>query len=208
MAERVERFTPIVESTARGTKEARVLRTSDGGYVRYSDYEKLEAQRDKRGHELTMLDYERAKEMDRAEKAEAQRDQARQEVLEEVAAEFDREAEKYARKRAECKAAEKRDQASGKLPDGHTYEATWNYYEGLSRANEWAASHCRSLATLDPSGEEERGDCEECNGHGYLRTDQPGLEDCGVEPESEPCEACGGTGKKSVTHPSGEAENG
>lgn len=133
----------------------------NGSYVRYPAYEKLKAERDE-------IQQERNKLAGHLLRAERQCDQARQEVLEEVAAEFEREAEKYARKYVGCRAAEKRDRASGKLPKRHTYEATWNYYEGLSRANERAASHCRSLATLDPSGEDERSQFQ-CHGPGCKR---------------------------------------
>jgi hypothetical protein len=126
-----------------------------GPWVRYSDYEKLEAaQREPQAGVMHPVDQafydlvvkERDAERQRVDRLEAQRNQARQEVLEEVATEFEREAEKYARKRAECTAAEKRDQALGKLAKGHTYKATWNYYEGLAKAYELAASTCREKA--------------------------------------------------------------
>ncbi len=73
-------------------------------------------------------------------------------VLEELAVKFEREAEMYARRRAKCKADEDADRASGKLGNG-TYEATWNYYEGLARAYEWAASLCREKAAALKGGE-------------------------------------------------------
>lgn len=74
-------------------------------------------------------------------------------MLEELADCFARQAEIYARKRAKCKADEEADRASGKLGKGHTYEATWNYYEGLAKANEDAASACREKAAKLKEGE-------------------------------------------------------
>lgn len=42
------------------------------------------------------------------------------------------EARDYDRKRSEVKADEDRHRALGKLPKGESYEATWNYYEGIA----------------------------------------------------------------------------
>lgn len=67
---------------------------------------------------------------ERAEKAEAQRDQARQEVLEEVAAEFERRAKEQVKN-----------------------EAEWVELKMVVFTYKAAAAHCRGLATLDPSGE-------------------------------------------------------
>lgn len=67
-------------------------------------------------------------------------------ALEELAAGFDRAAENYQREYARTKQAEKDDHASGKLPAGETYIATWNYYEGRAKANEYAARLCREKA--------------------------------------------------------------
>jgi hypothetical protein len=54
---------------------------ADGGWVRYSDYEKLEAELDTRSRELSMMDWERGKEMDRADRAVKQRDEELRERL-------------------------------------------------------------------------------------------------------------------------------
>jgi hypothetical protein len=56
-----------------------------GQWVRYSDYEKLEAVLEKRDRELQMMDYERAKEADRADQARNQERQRIQEALEDDA---------------------------------------------------------------------------------------------------------------------------
>jgi hypothetical protein len=60
-------------------------------------------------------------------------------------------AEKWQRERAKSKQAEADDHASGKLPAGHTYEATWNYYEGLAVGAERAARSVRELIAGNPS---------------------------------------------------------
>lgn len=125
MAEGVKRF-EVGSSTLSGgwMREA-----ADGNWVRYPDYEKLEAEQkdDKATTGLAV---------DRAKRAEAQRDQARQEVLEEV--------------------------REGLLDD----EALRPLASALTSQNFPALDDARrlveaALATLDPSGEEE---CERCGG--------------------------------------------
>src|SRR4051794_35996814 len=65
------------------------------------------------------------------------------EALTALAEEMEATAEKWQRERAKCKQAEADNHASGKLPAGHTYEATWNYYEGLAVGAERAARSVR-----------------------------------------------------------------
>ena len=79
--------------------------------------------------------------------------------LEKLAKELEETAEKYQRERAKCKQAEADDHASGKLPAGHTYEATWNYYEGLAVGAERAARSVREVISASPStpGDKEGG---------------------------------------------------
>jgi hypothetical protein len=105
---------------------------------------------------------------------EAQRDQARQEVLEEVAAEFSQRSE-----------------------DLLALSLRSDEERGALNAYDEAAAHCRSLATLDPSGEESVEQCKPCEGTGRrFFVGRAGI--------SEPCPRCNGTGKKPVPHPSGE----
>jgi hypothetical protein len=62
-------------------------------------------------------------------------------------------AEKWQRERAKTRQAEKDDHASGKLEAGHTYEATWNYYEGLAKAYEFAARDAEEFFATQPVSE-------------------------------------------------------
>lgn len=79
MAERVERFEPFVVSRKRGDPRMRL--TPIGSMVRYSDYEKLEAEVERvRRHEQETAEVA----VQRIKALEVQRDQTRQEVLEEV----------------------------------------------------------------------------------------------------------------------------
>jgi hypothetical protein len=50
--------------------------------------------------------------------------------------------------------------------------------------------------TAEPLQETGERECEECGGEGHVRIDSPGLEDYGVAPEREDCDACDGTGKR------------
>jgi hypothetical protein len=111
VAERVERYGPALVNGGPG-----VDRQADGPLVRYSDYEKL-------GDELDKAEAA-------ADEFECQRDQARQEVLEEVAAEFERRAKEQVKNEAEW--------VESKMA-ALTYEA--------------AAAHCRGLRN-HPSGEQ------------------------------------------------------
>jgi hypothetical protein len=68
----------------------------------------------------------------------------------ELLAELEKRAEKWQRDRAKCKQAEADDQKSGKLGVStrlETYQATWNYYEGLAKAYEEAARLVRESAS-------------------------------------------------------------
>jgi hypothetical protein len=64
---------------------------------------------------------------------------------EHLLAPLEAEAEAQQRKRAEVRAAEVADRESGKLALGHSYEATWNYHEGLAVGAERAAQLVREL---------------------------------------------------------------
>ena len=78
-----------------------------------------------------------------------------------LAAELETLAEKYQRDRAKCKQDEKDDQASGKLgvvTRVETYQATWNYYEGLAKAYEEAARRVREAQSASPSEERSADD--------------------------------------------------
>lgn len=106
VAEGVERFTTTAIKRFLG----------DEVWVRCSDYRELEEEADSLS--------------DAVNAAEAQRNQARQEVLEEVAAEFSQRAE-----------------------DLLALSFRSDEERGALNAYDEAASHCRSLATLDPSKE-------------------------------------------------------
>jgi hypothetical protein len=124
MAEGVDRFEKPTY-----VRNAPMQPNPGGFWVRYSDYEKLEAEFKDWPHWKQTLERD-------IRKLEAQRDQARQEVLEEVAAEFEKRATIQHDLAVECLERE------GKLA-----------HLGLEDGLTMAAAHCRSLATLDPSGE-------------------------------------------------------
>lgn len=171
MAEGVERFRwtpsgliPIAEG----------VEPRDGDLVLYSGYEKL-------GHEVEGL--RRANDNRKANAAalRRQRDQGRQEVLEEMAAEFEQ--------RAEGK-LEQRDAISPH------HRCARERHEAVAQAHRSDASLAREkAATLDPSG----GDCERCKGSGR------GAPDNSVDgPVGTDCPCCNGTGKMPASPPSGE----
>lgn len=71
--------------------------------------------------------------------------------LKRFAAELRETAQKWQRERAKTKQAEKDDRASGKLKPEDSYEATWNYYEGLAKAYELAARDAEELLHTQPN---------------------------------------------------------
>lgn len=71
---------------------------------------------------------------------------ARQQALLGVAGEFDEKASFYFRQEEKVKREERQDRESGKLKSDASYEATWNYSQGLGKGSERAADFCRKLA--------------------------------------------------------------
>lgn len=72
---------------------------------------------------------------------------------------------RHRRKEQEVRDAEKADRESGKLPTGSSYEATWNYHQGLWKAYEDAAERLRRVLPAPPPQAvqgEEAVKCECC----------------------------------------------